>query len=104
MPRGSGGSHKLSQAALSSDYRRHLREAGQYLLQVVHSLGGVFTERSSPADVDRFLEKAICHAYDAGEKRYWVVLGVLGIQRALRIAGPLLKNRSDLGSLCHTTS
>lgn len=92
MPRGSGGSHKLSQAALSSDYRRHLREAGQYLLQVVHSLGGVFTERSSPADVDRFLEKAICHAYDAGEKRYWVVLGVLGIQRALRIAGPLLKN------------
>ncbi|CAE7682844.1 unnamed protein product [Symbiodinium sp. CCMP2592] len=80
------------QAALSSDYRRHLREAGQFLLQVVHQLGGVFTERSSPAYVDRFLEKAICHAYDSGEKRYWIVLGVLGIQRGLRIAGPLLKN------------
>ena len=92
MRRGKGGHHRLSQAALSSDYRRNLREAGQYLLQVVHRLGGSFTERSSPAYVDRLLEKAICHAYDSGEKRYWVMLGVLGIQRTLRIAGPLLKN------------
>ncbi|CAE7354505.1 unnamed protein product, partial [Symbiodinium microadriaticum] len=82
----------IQHAALSSDYRRNLREAGQYLLQLVHGLGGSFTERSSPAYVDRLLEKAICHAYDSGEKRYWVVLGVLGIQRTLRIAGPLLKN------------
>ena len=92
MRSGKRGHHRLSQAALSSDYRRNLREAGQYLLQLVHGLGGSFTERSSPAYVDRLLEKAICHAYDSGEKRYWVVLGVLGIQRTLRIAGPLLKN------------
>ncbi|CAE7608483.1 unnamed protein product, partial [Symbiodinium pilosum] len=92
MPRGGGAHRRLSQAALSSEYRRHLREAAQYMLQLVHKVGGSISQRSSPSRVDRFLERAVCLAFDSGEKRYWVVLGVLGIQRSLRIAGPLLKN------------
>ena len=32
------------------------------------------------------------YAYESGEKRCWVVLGVLGIQRGVRMAGPLLKS------------
>ena len=62
------------------------------MLQLVHKVGGSISQRSSPSRVDRFLERAVCLAFDSGEKRYWVVLGVLGIQRSLRIAGPLLKN------------
>ncbi|CAE7876069.1 ANK2, partial [Symbiodinium necroappetens] len=44
--------------------------------------------------VDRWLEKAVAVSYDneQGERCYWVVLGVLSIQRAFNIAGPLLKN------------
>ena len=34
----------------------------------------------------------MAHAYEMGERRYWVVLGVLSLQRHLRIAGPLLRN------------
>ena len=91
MPKRSRPARKLAQAALSSEYRQHLQQAGRWLLEVVVSLGGSLSARSSPPVVDRWLERAVKHAYSMGEKRYWVVLGVLSVQRSMRMAGPLLK-------------
>ncbi|CAE7035325.1 unnamed protein product [Symbiodinium sp. CCMP2592] len=73
-------------------YRRNLRDAGQWLLGVVSDVGGSLSPSSPPQTVDRWLEKAVAVSYERGERRYWVVLGVLSIQRAFSIAGPLLKN------------
>ena len=92
MPHGRGSRRTLKRAALSADYRRNLRDAGQWLLGVVSDLGGTLSPSSSPQMVGRWLEKAVAVSYEQGERRYWVVLGVLSIQRAFNIAGPLLKN------------
>ena len=92
MPKERGSRSRLTQAALSTEYRQHLRQAGRWLVDVVVSLGGVLSSSMSPQSVDRWLEKAVGHAYEMGERRYWVVLGVLSLQRHLRIAGPLLRN------------
>jgi hypothetical protein len=49
------------------------------------------SRKSSSRRVDEVLERSVDAAYERGERLYWVTLGVLGVQRALRIAGPLLK-------------
>ncbi|CAE6958585.1 unnamed protein product, partial [Symbiodinium sp. CCMP2592] len=76
----------------SSEYRRGLREAGAWLLSMALALGAPLRRSSSPGLVDRWLERCVDHAYRTGEKLYRVRLGVLGVQRILNIAGPLLRS------------
>ena len=93
MPSGSGRRpRRLRNAALSSEYRRGLREAGAWLLSMALYLGAPLKRSSPPGLVDRWLEKCVDHAFATGEKLYRVTLGVLGAQRALNIAGPLLRS------------
>ena len=88
---GGSGKPRLRNAALSLAYRRHLKEAGGWLLGIVTFLGGSLTASSPPRKVDRWLEQAIDYAYREGAKLYWVRLGLLGIQRAFDLSGPLLR-------------
>ena len=67
MPKERGSRSRLTQAALSTEYRQHLRQAGRWLVDVVVSLGGVLSPSMSPQSVDRWLEKAVGHAYEMGK-------------------------------------
>ena len=92
MPLRSGsGKPRLRNAALSLAYRKHLKEAAQLLLNIVTFLGGSLTASSPPRKVDRWLERAIDYAYQEGAKLYWTRLGLLGVQRAFDLSGPLLR-------------
>ena len=82
---------RLRNATLSPEYRRHLREAGAWIIGVVASLGGKITAKSNSRDIDRWLERAVDWGHKNDEKLYWVRLGVLGVQRALKLSGPLLR-------------
>jgi hypothetical protein len=62
-----------------------------WLLDFCASLGMPLSRKSSVRRVDVVLEKSVDAAFQNGEKLYWVTLGVLGLQRALRISGPLLR-------------
>ena len=93
MPSGNGRRpRRLRNAALSSEYRRGLREAGLWLLSMALHLGAPLKRNSPPGLVDRWLERCVDHAFATGERLYRVTLGVLGAQRALHIAGPLLRS------------
>ncbi|CAE7727399.1 SMYD3 [Symbiodinium sp. CCMP2592] len=63
-----------------------------WLLSMALALGAPLRRSSSPGLVDRWLERCVDHAYRTGEKLYRVRLGVLGVQRILNIAGPLLRS------------
>ena len=62
-----------------------------YILGLVALLGGALTVRTPARVVDRFLEEAVNHAYQSGEKLYWITLGVLSVQRSFRLSGAYLK-------------
>ena len=81
----------LHEAVLSADYRRGLRDAAIWLLGVVRCLGANITRKSSSRVVDAWLERAVEHCYQTGERLYRVRLGVLGLQRLLHLSGPLLR-------------
>ena len=81
----------LRHAALSVEYRHNLRESSVWLLNKARELGAKLTRRSSSRTVDRVLEATVEHCYQEGERLYKVTLGVLGLQRALQISGPLLR-------------
>ena len=82
---------QLRDAGLTPAYRRNLRESAEWLLQLVRSLGGRLSRASSSRDIDVWLERAVNAAFDKGEKLYRVTLGVLGLQRQLKLSGPLLR-------------
>ena len=82
---------KLQDATLSSAYRRHLKEAGVWLLGLVAEMGGTLGPRSSARVVDKWLEKAVNEGYRNGEKLYWITLGVLSLQRRYGLSGAYLK-------------
>ena len=77
----------LHQAALTAEYRKGLREAAVWLLGVARFLGATFTKRSSSRVIDGWLERAVEHCYQQGERLYKVRLGVLGLQRVLQLSG-----------------
>ncbi|CAE7210929.1 SMYD3 [Symbiodinium sp. CCMP2592] len=81
----------LRHAALSVEYRHNLRESSAWLLNKARELGAKLTRRSSSRTVDRILEATVERCYQEGERLYKVTLGVLGLQRALQISGPLLR-------------
>lgn len=82
---------KLRNVGLSQTYRRNLRDAGSGLLMLVQRLGGSLSMSTPPQKVDFWLEKAVEAAHEEGERLYWVTLGVLGLQRKLKLSGPLLR-------------
>lgn len=82
---------KLGAAGLSRSYRRNLREAGAWLVAVVESLGGNLRRSTPPHVVDRWLERAVEECYRTGERLHRVTLGVLSLQKGLRLSGPLLR-------------
>lgn len=82
---------KLRNVGLSQTYRRNLRDAGSGLLMLVQCLGGSLSMSTPPQKVDFWLEKAVEAAHEEGERLYWVTLGVLGLQRKLKLSGPLLR-------------
>ena len=88
MPRCAG---RLRNANLTPEYRRGLREAARWLLDLAISLGAQLSSDSPPQKVDRWLERCIEYAYDRGEKLYYVRLGLIGLQRAWHLSGPLLR-------------
>ena len=45
----------------------------------------------SPHVVDAWLERAVQQCFEEGERLYWVTIGVLGVQRAFKLSGPLLR-------------
>ncbi|CAE7196758.1 unnamed protein product [Symbiodinium sp. CCMP2592] len=81
----------LYRAALSAEYRRGLRAAAVWLLSLASALGAKLSVRTSSRVVDAWLEKVVNVCYERGERFYRVRLGVLGVQRALRLSGPLLR-------------
>ena len=81
---------KLRNVGLSENYRRSLKE-GSDLLERLAGRGHVVSAKVSPNLVDAWLEAAVQEAHDEGAKLYWVTLGVLGIQRRLKLSGPLLR-------------
>ena len=83
---------KLQDATLTPAYRRHLREAGLWMLGFVASLGGSLTHKTSPRWVDTLLERAVNAAHEEGEKLYWVTLAVLSIQRSFKLSGAYLRS------------
>lgn len=82
---------RLGTAGLSRSYRRSLRDAGAWMVGVVEGLGGRLHQGSPPHVVDRWLEKAVEECYRTGERLHWVTLGALGIQKGLKLSGPLLR-------------
>lgn len=79
---------RLRSAGLSRTYRRNLREAGFWLLALVQRLGKTITRDDPPHVVDRWLERAVDAAYQDGEKLYLVNLGIVAIQRTLKLSAP----------------
>lgn len=82
---------RLRNVGLSPAYRRSLHDAGSELLGRLRQRGQVVTRRTPPQVVDAWLEAVVEEAHAEGERLYWVTLGVLGIQRALKLSGPLLR-------------
>ena len=58
---------RLRHAALTPENRRHLREAGMWILGLVASMGGSLSSRSPSRQVDRWLERAVDKAYREGK-------------------------------------
>ena len=93
MPEGRGRrAPRLSEATLTPQYRRHLREAGVCILWLAAALGCPLTSRTPARLVDRRLEAVVNNAYRDGEKLYWITLGVLSVQRAFKLSGAYLKS------------
>ena len=82
---------RLRNANLTPAYRRGLRAASQWLFDLTVLLGYKLRRHSSPSVIDRALERCIDHAYQSGEKLYFVRLGLIGVQRAWHLSGPLLR-------------
>ena len=59
--------------------------------KLVRSLGGRLSRASSSRNIDMWLERAVNAAFNRGDKLYRVTLGVLGLQRQLKMSGPLLR-------------
>ena len=89
--RGGKPRHSLQQSVLTAEYRRGLRDAAGWLLGRARALGATFSKRSSSRTVDIWLERTVEWCYENGERLYKVRLGVLGLQRALHLSGPLLR-------------
>ncbi|CAE7813662.1 SMYD3, partial [Symbiodinium sp. CCMP2456] len=73
----------------ASEDRHSLRESSTWLLNKARELGATVTRRTPARTLDRVLAATVEHCYQEGERLYKVTLGVLGLQRTLRIAGPL---------------
>ena len=82
---------KLRNVGISRSYQRNLRDAGQWLVARVVQRGHKLTRASPPQLVDAWLEEAVQRAHEEGERLYWVTLGVLGVQRQLKLSAPLLR-------------
>ena len=82
---------RLRDAALTAEYRRGLRHAAVWILEVAARLGRPVSKRSSSRALDAALEAAVDWAYQNHEKLYRVTLGVLGVQRHFQVSGPLLR-------------
>ena len=82
---------KLGNVGLSRAYRKNLRDAGADMLRRVRCLGKSLNPSSPPHVVDAWLERAVQQCFEEGERLYWVTIGVLGVQRAFKLSGPLLR-------------
>ena len=82
---------RLRRQGLTKEYLQHLQVSSTWLLGLVRELGGKISSSSAARDVDRWLELAVEVAYERGFKMYQVRLGVIGLQRKLRVPGPLLR-------------
>lgn len=82
---------RLRNANLTPAYRRGLRTAAFWLYNLACSLGARLTRDTPAPQVDRVLERCIDVAYQRGEKLYFVRLGLIGLQRAFHLSGPLLR-------------
>ena len=82
----------LSEATLTPEYRRHLKEAGLCILGLAAALGCPLTSRTPARLVDSRLEAVVNNAYRDGEKLYWITLGVLSVQKAFKLSGAYLKS------------
>ena len=82
---------RLRDAALTAEYRRGLRQAAGWILEVAARLGKPVSRRSSSRKLDAALEAAVDWSFQNGEKLYRATLGVLGVQRLFQVSGPLLR-------------
>ena len=88
-----GGGHpvgRLRNLTLTPQYRRHLREAGDWMLGKVEDLGGSLDGKCPSRKVDTWLERVVEWGHGHGEKLYWINLGVLSLQRRFKLSAPLL--------------
>ena len=93
MPAGRGRrGGRLHDQTLTPQYRRHLREAGAWILGKAAELGSSLNSRSSSRWVDQALERVVEWSHGHGEKLYWITLGVLSVQRQYRLSAPLLRS------------
>ena len=82
---------RLRNANLTPAYRQGLRVASVWLFDLACSLGARLTRKTPAPVIDRVLERCIDVAYQNGEKLYFVRLGLIGLQRAWHLSGPLLR-------------
>ena len=82
---------RLRNVGLSRSYRRSLIEAGTDLLRRMGKHGHFPSKTTPPQLIDGWVEQVVEEAHAEGERLYWVTLGVLGLQRGLKISGSLLR-------------
>ena len=82
---------RLRNVGLSRSYRRSLVEAGTDLLRRMGKHGHFPSKTTPPQLIDGWVEQVVEEAHAEGERLYWVTLGVLGLQRGLKISGSLLR-------------
>ena len=83
---------KLRSVGLTPAYRKSRHEAGLWLWLLVAELGMRLHKGLRPQVIDRWLAKAVQEAFDRGFKLYQATLGVLALQQAYGLSGPLLRN------------
>ena len=83
---------KLRSVGLTPAYRKSRHEAGLWLWLLVAELGMPLHKGLRPQVIDRWLAKAVQEAFDRGFKLYQATLGVLALQQAYGLSGPLLRN------------
>lgn len=85
------GMVRLRNVGLSRSYRRSLVDASNDMMRRLVRKGRNVTAKTPHYQIDKWLEAAVEECHREGERLYWVTLGVLGIQRGLRLSGSLLR-------------
>ncbi|CAE7246419.1 unnamed protein product [Symbiodinium sp. CCMP2592] len=69
----------------------HPRFQTEVIRELGRAVADALVRDTPPPTIDRVLEKCIDEAYRRGEKLYFVRLGLIGLQRAWHLSGPLLR-------------